>query len=473
MTQTCHPPLSQIAFSVVDLRRTEAWFREGLGFLPAGGGRFMMSLPLASLIQGLPKAASTCWWLVGRNPWFQIEMFQFRQPMAKLMPADFRPCDIGYTRIGVHVTDFDAALASLARLGSLPLAESIGETGRRRVCVRNPDGVYVEVLEDDPLPQAAGVERPCAAAMRSVTLSTPNFEASTAYLTAVTGHGPEAIVLHTDEHEAIWGLAGARCKRAVFRCGDVLVEVVQYLDPVGKPWPQGYRISDQGVLNIAFGARNKRDFMQVYGRAASFGARPNAKPISLGPSGVVYVNDPLGFSVEILWMGSDKANRQWGFEPAPIERRPEPDNQRISDSILIAAPAERVWHVLTDHERMGQWIGFEEVRRVRDGAPDLDGYGSERFMAGKPGKVTEQVVRVEPKRRIGYRVIAGSPFTFHNGDIVIEPAGQQTKVTWTIRFRSKAPLLGPLFRALMQRLLSGMLQTGLKPYAERGASPAP
>ena len=28
------PPLSQIAFSVVDLRLTERWFREGFGLLP-------------------------------------------------------------------------------------------------------------------------------------------------------------------------------------------------------------------------------------------------------------------------------------------------------------------------------------------------------------------------------------------------------------------------------------------------------
>lgn len=29
-------PLNQIAFAVLDLRRTDAWWREGLGFLPAG-----------------------------------------------------------------------------------------------------------------------------------------------------------------------------------------------------------------------------------------------------------------------------------------------------------------------------------------------------------------------------------------------------------------------------------------------------
>ena len=30
------PPLTQVAFSVVDLAATERWFREGLGFLAGG-----------------------------------------------------------------------------------------------------------------------------------------------------------------------------------------------------------------------------------------------------------------------------------------------------------------------------------------------------------------------------------------------------------------------------------------------------
>lgn len=67
---------------MVDLCLTERWFREGFGLLPAGGSRMMMRGPLPSRVQGLPKAASTCWWLVGSNPWAQIELFQFESPSS-------------------------------------------------------------------------------------------------------------------------------------------------------------------------------------------------------------------------------------------------------------------------------------------------------------------------------------------------------------------------------------------------------
>ncbi len=297
------PPLNQIAFSVVDLRITERWFREGFELLPAGGNRALMRGPLAARVQGLPRAASTCWWLVGRNSWFQLELFQFERPLAKLMSPDFRPCDIGYTRIGIWVEDFDATMEKLARLGSHPLTPPQGELGARRACVRNPDGVYVEIMEDDPLPAFNQRGRlDCPAAIRSVTLSVPELADAAAYFETGLGLQPSDLALHTPEHEALWGLPGATTRSRMFDGGDVLIEVVQYLDPIGKPWPNDYRVSDQGILNIAFGVRHNPDFTAVYRRLEAFGANPNYRAIHLPGAGVVYVNDQHGFSVEIMRM---------------------------------------------------------------------------------------------------------------------------------------------------------------------------
>ena len=135
------PRVAQVAFSVVDLAVTDRWFREGLGFQAAGGSRWRMRGPLAASIQGLPGVASTCSWLVGGNDFFQLELFEFERPLAKLTRQDGRPSDIGYRGIGVWVADFDLALTGLARLGSTPLTEPTGANGARRACLRNPDGV--------------------------------------------------------------------------------------------------------------------------------------------------------------------------------------------------------------------------------------------------------------------------------------------------------------------------------------------
>jgi hypothetical protein len=466
---TYRPPLNQIAFSVIDLRRTERWFREGFGLLPAGGGRAMMRGPLASMIQGLPKAASTCWWLVGRNPWFQLELFQFESPLARPMPAGFRPCDTGYTRIGIWVADFDQALANLALLGSLPLSPPLGLAGARRACVRNPDGAYVEIMEDDPLAGRVADERAdCPAAIRSVTMSTPAFADSCAYLRDGIGLQPSPVALHRPEHEALWGLAGARLQSALFEAGDVLVEVVSYSDPPGKPWPQAYRICDQGILNIAFGARNKRDHMAVYQRSQAFGARPNCRPIHIPGSGVVYVNDKHGFSVEVLWLKPGKADRDWGFEPLPIGKRPQPDTHSVNGAVHIEADVERVWDVISDHEGMSHWSGFSLVAVAREGELTRNGYGSERRMHGPPGigVVVEQVIDERAPHLLCYRVIGGSPFICHQGEVQLSRSGKSTQLGWSIRFRPRIPGTGWLFQWVLSSKLATLLQQHLKPYAE-------
>jgi catechol 2,3-dioxygenase-like lactoylglutathione lyase family enzyme/uncharacterized protein YndB with AHSA1/START domain len=436
----------------------------------------MMRGVLPSLIQGLPKAASTCWWLVGRNPWFQLELFQFESPLARPLPADFRPCDTGYTRIGLWVADFDATLSRLQQLGTLPLRAPVGPRDARRVCVRSPDGVYVEIMEDDPLVvESKGVKgrHDCAAAIRSVTMSTPDLADSVDYLSRGIGLKESRVALHAPEHEAMWGLAGAQTRSRLFEAGDVLVEVVQYLNPVGKPWPKGYRISDQGILNIAFGARNKRDHMEVYRRAAAFGARPNCRPIHTPGAGVVYVNDRHRFSVEILWMKPGSNDRQWGFEPLPTARRPAPDTHAVRGRVHIDADVQKVWDVIADHEGMTKWSGFSPVSVVRDGDPERNGYGSERRMQGPPGVgvVVEQVIATHAPDSVRYRTIRGSPFVCHQGEIRLAGKENATDLNWTIRFRSRIPGLGWLFRRVLASRLNAMLTRQLKPYIESMQAP--
>ena len=184
------PPLNQIAFSVVDLRLTERWFREGFGLLPAGGSRALMRGPLAANVQGLTRAASTCWWLLGRNSWFQLELFQFERPMAKLMPADFRPCDIGYTRIGIWVEDFDATMKRLAGLGSQPLTAPQGERGSGAPASATPTGSMSKSWRTTRCRNPTRRGRvDCPAAIRSVTLSVPQLVDAAAFFE--DGHRPQ------------------------------------------------------------------------------------------------------------------------------------------------------------------------------------------------------------------------------------------------------------------------------------------
>jgi short-subunit dehydrogenase/catechol 2,3-dioxygenase-like lactoylglutathione lyase family enzyme len=313
--------LSQIALSVSDVRSSQRWYRDVLGLEP-GGGTNLFAGPLSSMVQGIPRAASTCWWLVDRQDLFQVELFEFRSPLVRELPPDWRPCDIGYTTVSFWVDDLDAAIERAKGQGSKPLTQPIGEPGERRACLRDRDGVLVELMEDDPRSDPPR-ERPrpeIGAATRAVTLSVADLERSRRFFGDVLGlEVAENLQVHRPEHEALWGLNGAKRERVCLWADDFLVELVSYSDPKGRPWPDGYRISDLGLLNIAFGFRDRSEFDDACRRCAEAGVEGNGPPLHLGAWSVIYVNDDQGFSVELLHM-EPWYEKQMGFKPRPTPR---------------------------------------------------------------------------------------------------------------------------------------------------------
>ena len=298
-------PMNQIAINVSDLQHSQRWYRDIFGYQESGGTYMFIPILGSADVQGVPDATSECWWLMDQQDFFQLELFEFSKPTPKPLPADWRPCDIGYTTIGIHVRDFDATLTRLARRQVALLTDPIGEPGSRRVCVRDPDGVLLEIMDDDPR-SAEHRSRPydVPVATRFATLSVPDLEQARRTWIEVFGLSEEPdVVLHTPEHEALWGLAGASRESFLLRAGDMFIEVVQYLDPVGKPWPEGYRITDHGLLNIALGLRSEDEHDQLVQRCIEAGIHPNStKPTPLKKLWyAVYVNDPMGFSVELLY----------------------------------------------------------------------------------------------------------------------------------------------------------------------------
>ena len=251
----------------------------------------------------------------------------------------------------------------------------------------------------------------------------------------------------------------------VLAAGSVLVELVQYLDPVGRPRRVGYRISDQGILNIAFGARSRRDHGKLHRRARAAGAGENCRPVHLPGGGVVYVNDPDRFSVELLWM-SPASDKRWGFTPRPAGKRPRADTHAIERTIRVAAPAQTTWDAIAKHESMAKWMGLGSVRRTVAGDPDPDGRGSERLLKLPGASITEQVLSSEPPTSYRYRVTKGSPFVCHQGEIRLRPTGDQTELTWSIRSRPKLPGTGRLLAIMLSWLLGRVLRSGLKPHVE-------
>jgi NAD(P)-dependent dehydrogenase (short-subunit alcohol dehydrogenase family)/catechol 2,3-dioxygenase-like lactoylglutathione lyase family enzyme len=293
------PPICQVAFSAVDARTLLSWYQSAFGLLPSGTTLF--GGPLATRVQGIERNLSVCRWLVDSQDFFQLEFFSFVSPKTRKRPTHDRLCDLGYRMIGIHVSDFEATMARLRKLRSVP--RTIGEAPSRMACVRDPEGNWVEIFERDPLagraPEKARAD--LTATVRSVTLSVPDLDAASKIWIEGFGLPNASEPLHGVEHEALWGLTGARREAKVVQAGGVLLELVEYQAPEPARHPPDYQISDQGIMNIALGFSSAAEFDAFYDRAVAIGCRPNGEPLDIGVFKVMYVNEPVGGeSVELL-----------------------------------------------------------------------------------------------------------------------------------------------------------------------------
>ena len=100
------------------------------------------------------------------------------------------------------------------------------------------------------------------------------------------------------------------------------------------------------------------------------------------------------------------------------------------------ASPERVWSAITDHEGMAKWTGAE-VRIVAKG--DESGVGTVRRVKIGGLRIDEEVMYADAPRRLVYRVIRGLPVSFHRGEMLVEPAGEGTELTWKIMMSSSVP----------------------------------
>jgi catechol 2,3-dioxygenase-like lactoylglutathione lyase family enzyme len=306
-------PLCQIAVSATHLKRTHFWYRRALGLHGAGAFRHR-EVEGHAPVSDVPESSWDVWCLVDDQEFFQFEMFEFQRPRMRPVPDDWRPSDIGYVAMGLLVSDFDAALERIHRTSGRLLTAPAGPAGARRVCLRDPEGILLELMEDDVAPRGRRPRPGASTMVQSVRVSVPDLDRARRFWVDGLGYR-ETTSIHAPHHEALWGLPDARCRCLTLDAGSVVVELVEYAEPVGRARPAGYLITDQGILNVAVGSTNRQEFDAVYQRLAALGYRFNSDPWTAeGIGTVVYVNDDRGFSVELLHVLPDGLE-QMGFIP--------------------------------------------------------------------------------------------------------------------------------------------------------------
>jgi catechol 2,3-dioxygenase-like lactoylglutathione lyase family enzyme len=449
--------LQQVALSVVDLPALCLWYEDVLGLLPAGGGA--LSSPQVPEAMDVPNQAIKFRWMIDRQEGFQLELIKQERPAIRLRRRDWSPSDIGYVMMGFHVGNFDETIRRARLSGCTPSTDPIGNNGQRRVCLRDPEGNLVELLEDDVRSNQPGPRRrdDSIAVFRFVRLSVPSLDHALAYYRDILKLEPGEPV-HERKHESLWGLENAERLSAVLWADDVMLELVEYITPKGKSPPADHRLTDQGILNIGLVFRSRAEFNAAMRLMRSGGAKATREPAYTSTNwAAIYFYDTQGISMELSYVSPD-ALADFGFVPKPY-------GVLIEHAVSIRASKALVWRKITNPHDLPDWLTPYFVRTIEEGADEPYGLGSKREIYNHHEAYLETVVGWQPMELVDIR----RPDTSDQYDYICrtrlkdgEDGDVEVRQTLSLMFGSTSHTLDALKQSELTARFSISMENALK-----------
>ncbi|MCB1744074.1 MAG: VOC family protein [Gammaproteobacteria bacterium] len=135
------------SFTVRDLDRSVAFFRDALGFeVTSKAPRDPAAIAHITGVQGAGVLIAYV-----RGPDHSLELIEYTAPPERGQ-VQSRPCDVGFAHLAFDVDDVDAAIAASRAHGFEPInppyvIDKGPNTGARVVYLRDPDGITIEFIE--------------------------------------------------------------------------------------------------------------------------------------------------------------------------------------------------------------------------------------------------------------------------------------------------------------------------------------
>ena len=134
----------------------------------------------------------------------------------------------------------------------------------------------------------------------------------------------------------------------------------------------------------------------------------------------------------------------------------------------VAAPAELVFDILTDHRGYARITPLRSSTLEREGEPAPNGVGAIRDLrlAGPP--IREEVTAFERPTRFSYKMLSGAPIRTYDATVDLAADGQWTRVTWKVDSTPSIPVPDGAWVAII-RLVITQLLNGIAKESERRA----
>jgi len=136
------------SFTVSDLDRSIAFFRDALGFEVTS--KAPRNPDVVSRITGIPGTEMLIAFV--RGPGHSLELIQYLGPKEGRGRVRSLPCDVGFAHVAFDVDDIDAAVAAAGEhgvhvIGEIAVIDQGPNAGGRVAYLRDQDGVTVEFIQ--------------------------------------------------------------------------------------------------------------------------------------------------------------------------------------------------------------------------------------------------------------------------------------------------------------------------------------
>lgn len=129
----------------------------------------------------------------------------------------------------------------------------------------------------------------------------------------------------------------------------------------------------------------------------------------------------------------------------------------------FSVPKEKVFNFFSEHERLSKIYpgAFKRIIDSKD-PNNINGLGSVRRITNFPIIIDEEITQFEPNSLIEYKLIqGGGPIKDHLGIMRFYDLdnGVNSRLDYTIEFRSSLPGLGFIFKNVMQNVIGNAIRT--------------
>ncbi|MDO3720650.1 SRPBCC family protein [Marinobacter sp. chi1] len=131
---------------------------------------------------------------------------------------------------------------------------------------------------------------------------------------------------------------------------------------------------------------------------------------------------------------------------------------------VVAKDIDTVFEAISDHARYDRFPGVGKSVLVEEGKDERNGTGALRIIGAGQLELTERITRFQRPNRMDYRIEKSSPLPVQHtkGEIVLQPEGDQTRVTWISEGHVKVPLLGRVMDRVAERSFTKAFRSLLK-----------